>query len=265
MKKKILYFACAWVMFLATGVFADTVTLKSKEQIEGNIAEMGNDWIKLDVAGNKTTYFFSEIDKINGEKVNLLSPPEKTPASITQNKTVISRVVPPSVEKGVQDLFKSLSKPNLKKGFQAPPYLKAQRDKLKKGAVFAAGGIILIAFIVIIFLYAFSHSSTGKEGASRETKTGQQIPAAPIQEAPLIKPGAPPAPEKSTLAQSSLMPAPSEPQPAPTTPIPPTTLLSSSITPPQPPSKPTPAPSQPPNSFDITKDPPPAPSQPPSL
>lgn len=56
-----------------TNVFADTVLLKSGKTIEGNIIEQTGDVVKLEVEGIPLTYYVSDIDSINGQKLGGVS------------------------------------------------------------------------------------------------------------------------------------------------------------------------------------------------
>lgn len=60
----------AVLFFLAvTNVFADTLLLKSGKTVEGNIIEKTSDSVKLEVEGIPLTYYVSDIDLINGQKL----------------------------------------------------------------------------------------------------------------------------------------------------------------------------------------------------
>ena len=72
MKKKIffVFLVCSAVPLVATNnVFAEVITLKSGNVIEGELIEKGEDYIKIDFEGLPLTYFFGDIDNIDGKNI----------------------------------------------------------------------------------------------------------------------------------------------------------------------------------------------------
>ena len=70
MLKKIAFFSVC-ILLIAINSFADTVTLKSGKQIEGKILERSSDLIRIDIEGVTITYFITDVEAINQEKINL--------------------------------------------------------------------------------------------------------------------------------------------------------------------------------------------------
>src|SRR3989338_50680 len=65
MRKSILF---ASIFLLALPVAAETIVLKSGMTVEGKIVERVKDKVRVDLQGTSTTYYFDEIDTIDGEK-----------------------------------------------------------------------------------------------------------------------------------------------------------------------------------------------------
>lgn len=68
--KKQLILLFFMVFFVSSNSFAGSITLKSGEEIQGEILERTSDYVKIDFQGIELTYFLSDIDKINGETIN---------------------------------------------------------------------------------------------------------------------------------------------------------------------------------------------------
>ncbi|MFH1458439.1 MAG: hypothetical protein ABIG31_04655 [Candidatus Omnitrophota bacterium] len=68
MRNKII-FLCVAAVLCAVSAFADTVTLKSGQEIEGNIIERTDASVKMESYGVESTYTIDEINKINGEEI----------------------------------------------------------------------------------------------------------------------------------------------------------------------------------------------------
>jgi len=65
------YFCFVFVvsMFFYANVFAETILLKSGKKIDADITEKTEQYIKIDLAGVPLTYFYEDIDTIDGEKI----------------------------------------------------------------------------------------------------------------------------------------------------------------------------------------------------
>ncbi len=96
MEKKIfiaLFFVIT--LWFATLTFAETIVLKSGKKVEGKIIAKTDEYIKIDFQGVPLTYFFDEIESIDGEKVAAFqSFPEKEDAA----KINQSSMMPPKEE-----------------------------------------------------------------------------------------------------------------------------------------------------------------------
>lgn len=78
-----LFYLLMAISFLIMGlsspefIFAETIILKSGQKIEGKIVEKTKEYVKIDFYGVVLTYFFNEIDSIDGEKIKLSIEQEK--------------------------------------------------------------------------------------------------------------------------------------------------------------------------------------------
>jgi len=60
----VIIFLFGAVSYGNIGVFADTITLKSGEKLEGNITEKTDKYVKIDISGVPITYFLDEVESI---------------------------------------------------------------------------------------------------------------------------------------------------------------------------------------------------------
>lgn len=75
MAKKILtILALVISLYFPALIFAEIIVLKSGQSIEGKLIEKKDKYIKIDFQGVPLTYFFDEIDSIDGKKIQ---PPAK--------------------------------------------------------------------------------------------------------------------------------------------------------------------------------------------
>jgi len=89
MQKKILILLLA--LCFPISVFAETIELKSGKTVEGKIIEKTDKYIKVDFMGVPITYYFNEIDTINGERATLPIPNQeanKPAVALTQNSNL---------------------------------------------------------------------------------------------------------------------------------------------------------------------------------
>ncbi|KPK98306.1 MAG: hypothetical protein AMJ95_04925 [Omnitrophica WOR_2 bacterium SM23_72] len=86
MKKKMILL-CLAAMFMAMNAFADTVTLKSGQEIEGRIIDRTDESVKMESFGVEVTYFMDEVDKINGESVVASVQDAQDVSSVAQEDT----------------------------------------------------------------------------------------------------------------------------------------------------------------------------------
>ncbi len=92
MNKKNSFVLFLTFLLVPSTVFAETIILKSGKTVEGKILERTDKSIKIDVAGVGISYYFDEIEKIDGKNIsafndteNTLSTKPKTASDIFQN------------------------------------------------------------------------------------------------------------------------------------------------------------------------------------
>ncbi|MDD5356047.1 MAG: hypothetical protein PHY56_05895, partial [Candidatus Omnitrophica bacterium] len=81
------------IFFLAQTIsYAETIVLKSGRTVEGNLIEKTDKYIKIDFQGVPLTYFFDEIESIDGEKINSTSGSGilSQPLKVTEEKNIKS-------------------------------------------------------------------------------------------------------------------------------------------------------------------------------
>jgi len=74
MAKKIILFVCA-LFLCAAPLYADSITLKSGQQVEGTIVERADRYIKIEAFGVAATYFIEDIERVNGQALTQASIP----------------------------------------------------------------------------------------------------------------------------------------------------------------------------------------------
>ncbi len=86
---------------LARPVFAEKIVLKSGNILEASIIEKGELFFKVDFNGVPVTYYFDEIDSINGQKCDVFSaayqPAQQGPAQAIEAKLLLARQDKPPV------------------------------------------------------------------------------------------------------------------------------------------------------------------------
>jgi len=84
-------------MFLSStpSIFAETILLKSGKTIEGKIVERTNESIKIDIEGIPITYYFNDIESIDGKSIQT---PQKD--KVLQNKVMTSSKVNAALDRG---------------------------------------------------------------------------------------------------------------------------------------------------------------------
>ncbi len=139
-------------LFVAMNAFADTITLKSGQEIEGNIVERLDDSVKMESFGVEVTYFMDEIDKINGDAV--VAPIQESvvvPEATEEGTGVViepQESVPADVSQQTEEAQPSLTaEPDLGLNDTGPN----QRKK-----TLLAWGLSLGLFILVVLLYAYS-------------------------------------------------------------------------------------------------------------
>ena len=152
----------AFFLFMTTGLYADTITLKSGKQIEGNILSKSDDSVKIDIVGVEVTYFNDEIDKINDKP--LVPPVEKVNIEVRQEAvegipgipSESSLKIEATESQGTTEANIDLTTPAKKSSFKVS--LPSQKIELgKKQQFLIASG--LLGFFVIFGLIAYIYSS----------------------------------------------------------------------------------------------------------
>ena len=84
-------------IYICVSAFAATITFKSGKEVEGEIIERSQDFIKIDFLGMPVTYYYDEIESIDGEPVTApeLSPQEDI--NITEDSPELSEQVDAAV------------------------------------------------------------------------------------------------------------------------------------------------------------------------
>ena len=89
-----------------TIIFAETILLKSGKTVEGKLIKKTDEYIKIDFQGVSLTYFFDEIENINGEKVaNLRSPVNKEESFKIDQPSAIIPVAKENTDKVIATVY----------------------------------------------------------------------------------------------------------------------------------------------------------------
>ena len=176
MQKKILIIL-ALLICLSLPIFAsaETILLKSGKTIEGKLIEKTNEYIKIDFQGVVLTYFFDEIESVDGQKYSVVSP--KTDSVAEPKVNVISQdseqlnILPENIEQDDIKVVTSVADAPLKKTpQQAKPALRqtkkyvtqpkdqASKALLPMGATVGILGTFLV-FIMVILLISYIYTS----------------------------------------------------------------------------------------------------------
>ncbi len=75
-KKRFLFILLLLTLCFPISTFAETILLKSGKTVEGKLIEKTNNYIKIDFQGVSLTYYFDEIDSIDGVNPALKSAQE---------------------------------------------------------------------------------------------------------------------------------------------------------------------------------------------
>lgn len=158
MMKRAIVLVVAVILLSAANVFADTIILKSGEQLEAVILERTGDAIEVDVDGIQSTYPLDEVDSINGEEPVVFSPQLAPDISI--------EVAPPAEPAAVEEL--AVVVPEEAQAPQPQPQpqpaaetaaitVQPQPQPLKKAIVPAVSiGVALAILVLIVALYIYS-------------------------------------------------------------------------------------------------------------
>jgi hypothetical protein len=156
MGKRIVFFLLLF-MLIACISYADTLTLKSGQQIDGKIIERTNKSIKIEIASAEFTYYADEIDSVNGEK---FSPADTIAISVPQqneNKVASAEV------SGLNSANPYMA--GDKKSIRVPQFTPQQK---KIAAAVTIGVILAVMFFVLI---AYIYSSICLQFIARKTGT----------------------------------------------------------------------------------------------
>ncbi len=187
MKNKVILLCLAFT-FVLINSYADTITLKSGEQIEGKILDRTGDSVKIDFQGVELTYFLDQIDKVNGEQVASLAL--ATSPNISQEVTAEPpqkelTVTPPTGPKPldtletVKEVKKETISSNRDKDLvplqaqeQSKPLSKPDANNPKLGKVNTAVAMGVALFMVVIFILFYIYSVLCFQFIAQKTNNG---------------------------------------------------------------------------------------------
>ncbi|MFA5008464.1 MAG: hypothetical protein WC546_04520 [Candidatus Omnitrophota bacterium] len=179
MRNKIIYLCFISFLFLGN-VFCDTIALKSGKQIEGNIKERTNDAVKVDIEGITITYYITDIDSINGQKITINqqavvsegTKPESKPmpteypggteesSGLQSSPTpaVSNETIPEAAQKSIPGSGQETSMPLDREESGSFKMSSGSKQSTVSPALAAGvvGGIILLALIFLLITYVYS-------------------------------------------------------------------------------------------------------------
>lgn len=79
--------AALFILTICHFTSAETIILKSGQEIEGEIAEQTNEYIKVDIGGVSVPFFLDEIESIDGIEISLTKPQLSIPSVDIYHKT----------------------------------------------------------------------------------------------------------------------------------------------------------------------------------
>ena len=179
MRNKVICLCFISFLFLGN-IFCDTITLKSGKQIEGNIKEKTSDAVKVDIEGMTITYYLTDIDSINGQKMAAdpavateEATPENTPTPTetyssgdekssglqgSQMPANSEETIPGASQKSISSGDPEPSVPFEEKGtgsFEISPTSK--RSAILPGlAAGVVGGMILVGLLIGVVIYVYT-------------------------------------------------------------------------------------------------------------
>lgn len=139
-------------MLIVSVSYADTLVLKSGQQIEGKILERTNSSIKIEFFGTAITYYEEDIDTVNGEKFQ------------GKNVTVNAKEPAPKTETmPVNPTVASVGGSGIKSG---DPYINSNKEKSNRLSKFPPGqkklstavtaGVVLVILLLALIMYIYS-------------------------------------------------------------------------------------------------------------
>jgi hypothetical protein len=155
MRNKAVFLCFVFFLFLSSA-FCDTIALKSGKQIDGTIKEKTSDSVKVDIEGITITYYLTDIDSINGERIITESVSviedvgqENNPASV-ETPYVAQEPVPedsPSPSMVIEE--------NTKMSHEMP-FNPEQANMARGVAAGVIGGMILLVMFVMAIGYVYT-------------------------------------------------------------------------------------------------------------
>jgi hypothetical protein len=189
--KKIFFLLLASALAFSAA-YADTIILKTGQQVEARIVDRNPSSVKVDLDGTELTYYLDEVQSINGEPVSVsiqpiepaqyepvYSPPvaeEPPPAPFVDNyNTAPAAVEEPAPVPIVEDpkpIAPAIKEPMPARVTSRNSDFPKLSAKETKAALAVAGIIFLVFFVVLIVFYVYSAicltfiaKKTGKEPA----------------------------------------------------------------------------------------------------
>jgi len=171
--KKVFIFCLVFVFAVCGYLFADTVTLNTGQEIEGDILNQTADSVSIDFMGVELTYFMDEVAAINGSPVGAPAAPEPVtvPAQTPpEPDTALTSTFdsPDIIERG-EALSRSLQpeSPVSSQPATVEPRPFVTRDTITEsdydipseaaaGAAVAMGAAMIFLFIFSIAVYVYS-------------------------------------------------------------------------------------------------------------
>jgi hypothetical protein len=150
---------------------ADSIVLKTGQQIEGAITDMNSSSVKVDLEGTEITYYLNEVQSINGEPIVVAEEPVApvVSADIQRPEVSVSEVVETPSVPPVPIAEPVVAPKRVTSRDTGLPKFSA---KEKRVAVAAAAIIFLVILVIVLVFYVYSAicltfiaKKTGKEPA----------------------------------------------------------------------------------------------------
>jgi hypothetical protein len=101
------FFILILLYFYSPPCYAETIKLKNSKVIEAKILEQADNYVKVDVSGIALTYYYDEIESIDGQSRNTGKKDFVGNASLTPLEE--KRVLAENIKKALQNVKKSSS------------------------------------------------------------------------------------------------------------------------------------------------------------
>jgi len=153
MKKKMI-FLCIAAVLVTMNAFADTLTLKSGQEIEGRIVERTAESVNMESFGVEVTYLMDEIDKINGEAVTASVQETADVSSVAQEEIGVAQeetdaLIEPE-EEGLADIPEQIEETPVSLTDEPDPSMDSRR------AARLATGISSASIFFSLLFYVYS-------------------------------------------------------------------------------------------------------------